>query len=70
MAEQFEIIAARPTQELNAAGGLTDVMTADAVTIPHGVGFTVTVPKTPGWKDELLRLAADEAAELESLFGV
>lgn len=69
MADTFEIIAARPSQRLTAGGDLEDVMTADGVTIPHGVGFTVTVPKTPGWRDALLAQAAVEAQELESLFG-
>lgn len=68
MAEQFEITAALPSQELDAAGRIVDTMSAAGATIPHGVSFTVTVLKEPGWRDRLLALAAEEARELESLF--
>lgn len=70
MADTFEIIAARPEQQLTPGGQLTEVMVADAVTIPHGVNFTVQVPKTHGWKEALIAKATAEAAELESLFSV
>lgn len=68
MAAQFEIIAAAPTQELDGAGRLVDVMELTGVTIPHQVNFTVKVPKVGGWRDAALARAAAEAAELESLF--
>jgi len=45
-----------------------ETIEASGLTSPHDIGFTVTVDKVPGWKDTLLARAADEAAELESLF--
>lgn len=68
MAELFEIQSALPTQRLNSAQQLEDVIEAVAVTKPHGVVFSVSVQKVPGWRAMLLARAAEEAAELESLF--
>lgn len=69
MANLYEIIAAMPSQELTSTGQLRDVMTLTGVTIPHSVNFTVTVPKTAGWREAALAAAAQEAAELEAVFG-
>lgn len=68
MPEQFEVTAAAPTQELDAAGQLVDVMQVTGLTVPHQISFTVSTPKTDGWRDRILLLAAEEARELESLF--
>jgi uncharacterized protein YggE len=67
MAETFEITAAMPSQEL-APTGLVDVVTATGVTKPHGVSFTVTVPKAGAWREALIEAARAEAAELEAIF--
>jgi hypothetical protein len=68
VAATFEITALIPTQELTPANKILEVMEASGTTIPHGVNFTVTVPKTTNWKAALLEAAAAEAAELESVF--
>ena len=68
MPETFDIIAALPTLDLNESNRLVQMIEATGVTKPHGVEFTVSVQKTPGWKDRLMALAASEAAELESIF--
>lgn len=64
----YEIISVIPSQRLE--GGMTIVPTIEAVGItrPHDVNFSVTVDKVDGWRDALLAAAAQEAAELESVF--
>lgn len=69
MADLFEITAALPTQELSATGQLVDVMQITGITFPHNVSFTLTVPKTAGWRDAAIAAAREEALELEAVYG-
>lgn len=68
MADTFEIMGAFPTQRLDASQQIIEVIEATGVTKPHGVSFTIAVDKLPGWRERLLAIAAEEAAELEALF--
>lgn len=69
MAANFEIIAAVPTESFDGAGRPAPVMRVDALSKPHDVSISVTVPKVEGWKENALAQLAAEAAEVESLFG-
>lgn len=65
----YEIVSVIPSERLEA-NGLTIVPTIELVgsSVPHAIGFSVTVDKTEGWKARLEAAAEAEALELESLF--
>lgn len=68
MAEWFDVTGVIPFQRQGGATGLLDFIEVVGVTKPHGIIFTVEVPKQAGWKDAVLQAATAEAQELESAF--
>lgn len=67
MPETYDLTAAIPVPKLEGQS-VVIYMEVAGITKPHSIGFTVEVRKQPGWQDEARRLAAAEAADLESVF--
>ena len=65
----FEIVSALPSQRLDGAGRVEEIMIVGCVTEGHGISFQVEVPKTADWRDKAVAAARAEADELEAVFG-
>lgn len=70
MADTYDVVGAIATQRLVNGVDIEDVMQVTAVSKPHGVTFTVEVPKTAGWVEAAAVALAAEAADVESVFGL
>lgn len=68
MAANYVLTAALVGSRLEAGTRIVETIEGVFETIPHGIGFSVTVDKKPGYKEALAAEATREASELESLY--